>query len=64
MKEYFEKFNNPDYIYESFPAKKDIYIKSKDSARSSSSVKDKNKKEALKHPVKGPTDWLYVYRLK
>jgi hypothetical protein len=66
MKESFEKIPNPVYISASFPAKKDLYIKSKDSARSSSSVqnKNKNKKEALKHPVKGQTDWFYVYRLK
>jgi hypothetical protein len=64
MKESFEKLPNPDYNFESFSAKIDIYNKSKDSARYTSSVKDKNNKEALKQPVKGLADWVYVYRLK
>jgi hypothetical protein len=66
MKESFEKLPNPNYNYESFPAKLDIYKKSKDSAGSSPIVSDnkKKKKEALKLPAKGLADWVYVYRLK
>jgi hypothetical protein len=67
IKESFEKLPNPDYYYESYAAKLEIYKKINGSVSaevSPSGLAIKNKKASAQMPAKGLSDWVYVYRLK
>jgi DNA-dependent RNA polymerase len=67
IKDSFEKFPNPDYNFESYAAKLEIFKKNKASSPARVAVlreREKYKKPAPNVPAKGLADWLYLYRLK